>query len=248
MHTTTTDEDWPADNRNVITAHDHPPMHDSPLSGWRTSTAPEVVGSTPVFRVVGGPPTLRCGLATIFRAAGMHPAVGPVDEDSSDSAGSTVVTVAVHDRGELPRPFIPTSDRLQIAIAAAYEERTLVAALAAGYHGALDLAASPEAITIAVRAAVSGQCTLPYDVARRLALGCPTPDDTLGAREVTWLNRLVAGSSVLELAESEALSERAMYRRLSAIYQRLGVDSRSEAIAVASRAGLLGDRSAWQTA
>ncbi|MFR9753664.1 hypothetical protein ACL02S_21880 [Nocardia sp. 004] len=178
----------------------------------------------------------------------MHPEVGSLDEDSSDNSGSAVVSVVVHDRGELPRPLIPNGLRLRVTVAAAYEERTLVAALAAGYHGAVDLGTSPEAVITAVRAALYGQCTLPYDVARRLALGSPTPDDTLDAREAMWLNRLVAGSSVLELAESEALSERAMYRRLAEVYQRLGVASRSEAIAIASRAGMLGDRSVWQTA
>lgn len=241
-------EGWHANSRDVITGHESCPAENTKVFGCGSSASTEVVRPDSTYCIEGGSPTLRRGLAAILCAAGMHPDTASHNDDSLENSGTAAVTVVVHDRGEPPRPLIRAGPRLHVTIAAASEERTLVAALAAGYHGAIDIGESPEGIVIAVQAALNGQCTLPYEVARRLASGYPPPNGTLDPQEVTWLNRLIAGSSVLELAESEAFSERAMYRRLSEVYQRLGVASRTEAIAVASRAGLLGNRSMWRPA
>jgi DNA-binding CsgD family transcriptional regulator len=41
---------------------------------------------------------------------------------------------------------------------------------------------------------------------------------------------------MIQLAEEEGCSERAMYRRMRAVYDQLGVDDRAEAIALLARA------------
>jgi len=56
---------------------------------------------------------------------------------------------------------------------------------------------------------------------------------------LTWLSILANGGSVHDLAERVGYSERALYRLLHALYGRLGVSSRTEAILQASRRGLL---------
>ena len=61
----------------------------------------------------------------------------------------------------------------------------------------------------------------------------------LSARDVAWLRALADGVTVASLARASGYSQREMYRLLSALYARLGVDSRTEALLRADRAGLL---------
>jgi DNA-binding NarL/FixJ family response regulator len=56
--------------------------------------------------------------------------------------------------------------------------------------------------------------------------------------EVGWLADLAAGETVARIAHETGYSERAMFRRLREVYERLGVTSRTEAIVAAERLGL----------
>lgn len=53
------------------------------------------------------------------------------------------------------------------------------------------------------------------------------------------LRLLASGFSVAQIADEIGHSERVMFRRLHELYLHLGVRSRSEALVVAERAGLL---------
>lgn len=114
-----------------------------------------------------------------------------------------------------------------------------IAALAAGYHGVIDCHGSGAQIALAIRVALTGQVVLGQAVARQLAdrARADCGSDDLTEAEVRWLGALARGTSVVDLATSEAYSERAMYRRLSDLYRKMGVRTRGEAIAAASRHG-----------
>jgi DNA-binding NarL/FixJ family response regulator len=68
--------------------------------------------------------------------------------------------------------------------------------------------------------------------------GAHTPRPDVTEQEVGWLGDLAAGETVARIADEAGYSERAMFRRLREVYERLGVTSRAEAIVVAERLGL----------
>jgi DNA-binding CsgD family transcriptional regulator len=65
------------------------------------------------------------------------------------------------------------------------------------------------------------------------------PRLAISDREIEWLRTLAAGSTVARLAEGVGYSERAMFRLLRDLYQRLGVKSRTEALMLAQQQGWL---------
>src|SRR5437870_1483143 len=81
----------------------------------------------------------------------------------------------------------------------------------------------------------------PAGVAQALAAKLPAVEDPdwITHEELRWLSILVDGGTVHDLAEKVDYSERALYRLFHALYGRLGVSNRTEAILQASRRGLL---------
>lgn len=57
--------------------------------------------------------------------------------------------------------------------------------------------------------------------------------------EIEWLRAFARGARTAELAAAEGRSEREFYRILRRLWERLGVDSRTEAVALAARMGWL---------
>ncbi len=57
---------------------------------------------------------------------------------------------------------------------------------------------------------------------------CPLTD-----QEISWLRAIVEGDRVIDIAEASGYSERALYRALSDLWDRLGVENRHEALAMA---------------
>jgi DNA-binding NarL/FixJ family response regulator len=110
--------------------------------------------------------------------------------------------------------------------------------------GAVPLDAELEDVVATVWAAARGRALLPTTVARELASRAETgeavPD--LSEQQVRWLRALASSATVTSLAKSAGYSEREMYRLLSALYARLGVTTRTEALLRADRWGLLRER------
>jgi DNA-binding CsgD family transcriptional regulator len=52
---------------------------------------------------------------------------------------------------------------------------------------------------------------------------------------------LASGITTVKLATSIGYSEREMYRKLNALYKKMGVSNRAEALVLAARSGLIGD-------
>ena len=101
--------------------------------------------------------------------------------------------------------------------------------------------ADPGDIVAALSHAIDGWARLPVATVRALAAqwpGAHTPRPDVTDEEVGWLADLASGETVARIADATGYSERAMFRRLREVYERLGVTSRAEAILVAERRGL----------
>jgi DNA-binding NarL/FixJ family response regulator len=117
-------------------------------------------------------------------------------------------------------------------------------ALCHGATGTVDWSAEPEEIVEVLRVALEGRTRLPIEVARSLASewpGAHAPRPEFTEEEVEWIAELARGTAVARLADDTGYSERAMFRRLSDIYTRLGASNRAEAIVAAERLGLLSE-------
>jgi DNA-binding NarL/FixJ family response regulator len=113
--------------------------------------------------------------------------------------------------------------------------------LLAGAAGMVDQNASLEYICKVVRATVEGCMLLPADVCSAVSVRgeCDKPGIQESDHEISWLQALINGSTVSEIAEVEGYSEREMYRLLNSLYARLGADSRTRAIVYAAQRGLV---------
>jgi DNA-binding NarL/FixJ family response regulator len=106
---------------------------------------------------------------------------------------------------------------------------------------AVPMEAELDELVATVWAASLGRTLLPALVARELAARAETSEAVpdLSEQQLRWLRALAASATVTSLAKSAGYSEREMYRLLSALYSRLGVTTRTEALLRADRWGLL---------
>ncbi|WP_370643491.1 response regulator [Micrococcus sp. ACRRV] len=111
-------------------------------------------------------------------------------------------------------------------------EADILAALDAGTAGYLLKDAPAEQITDAVHRAVAGRPALTPDVAERL-LGRTTGStaaSALSAREIELLELIARGDTNREAARALFLSEATVKTHLVHIFQKLGVDTRTQAV------------------
>lgn len=116
-------------------------------------------------------------------------------------------------------------------------EADVRAALAAGAAGYLLKTAGPEEIADAVRRVARGLRVLPGELAAKLAEA--PPPDPLTPRERQILTELTRGASNREIAERMKISEATVKDHLTHVFEKLGVDSRTQAIATALARGLV---------
>src|SRR5215213_7861453 len=132
-----------------------------------------------------------------------------------------------------------------VALLRAVDTRGYASALAR-CTAAVPMEAELDELVATVWAASRGRTLLPALVARELAARAETsaavPD--LSDQQVRWLRDLASSATVTSLAKSAGYSEREMYRLLSALYARLGVTTRTEALLRADRWGLLREQPA----
>ena len=200
--------------------------------------------------LLGLHPVLERGLRVVLTEAGFD--VGDAGEDGGwdrESGGRMVVTVDED-------ASLQALEELQVRIPGLLSVVLLAQPSTWGYARALarctsavPVDAEVEDLVAAVRAAARECTVLPARVARQLAAGM-APDEgapVLSEQQVGWLRELVNGATVTSLARSAGYSEREMYRLLSALYARLGVTTRTEALLRADRWGLLRRRASQES-
>lgn len=201
--------------------------------------------------LMGLAPVYAHGLHTGLTAVGLDctvlpltlpPALPPTDEGSPTSgAGSATVLVVPSTSGAA----VPADTDARVAAVHVLPDASVQAysdALRAGATGAFPLDAELRDIVRIVLCAGAGQTLLPVDVARALNRPSVGRPPQLTDRDRQYLRLLADGATVAGISRRFALSEREMYRLLSATYRRLGARNRTEALLLAQRFDLLAEQ------
>lgn len=128
----------------------------------------------------------------------------------------------------------------RVLILTTYDTDTdILAAIEAGASGYLLKDAPPDDLAAAVRTAAAGRSALAPAVAMRLMDRMRQPASTLSSREIEVLELVADGLSNQQIAARLFVSQATVKSHLVHIYSKLGADSRTAAVAVAVRRGLL---------
>lgn len=112
-------------------------------------------------------------------------------------------------------------------------------AIEAGATGYLLKAERPDELFAAIRDAAAGRTALSAPVADRLLAQLRSPRPALSEREHEILGQLARGLGNREIARALFISEATVKTHLGRIYGKLGVETRSGAVAVAKERRLL---------
>lgn len=205
--------------------------------------------STPTIHVllVDDHPVVRAGLRALLEEEPTITVTGEAgngDEALRALADATlVVDVVVMDLQMGPGlGGIEATDRITAAhgppvlILTTYDTQAdITAALAAGATGYLLKDAPAETLRQAVRDAATGRPVLSPTVTAQLLKRLNAPTLALSPREIEILQRLSTGATNRELAKALFISEATVKTHLVHIYDKLGVDNRTQAIDQARR-------------
>ncbi|MFF6996262.1 response regulator [Streptomyces sp. NPDC008313] len=180
------------------------------------------------------------GLAVVAEAVTAEEAVARAAEGDIDvvlmdlrfgkGMGGAEATAAITARPGAPRVLIVTT----------YDtDADTLPAIEAGATGYLLKDAPPEDLAAAVRTAATGRAALAPTVADRLMNRLRTPLTTLTRRETEVLALVAEGLSNQAVAARLHLTEGTVKSHLARVYAKLGVDSRTAAVATASGLGLI---------
>jgi len=152
--------------------------------------------------------------------------------------GMDGITAIEHLRVEMPE--------IGVVILTTFNEDDLMRrGLRAGAKGYLLKDTSRERLFHAIQAAARGETLLAPEVLLKLLNGAENPPPTEGGmlklseREMEVLAAVARGERSKEIAFNLGISERTVKAHLASIYNKLGVDSRAAAIAIAAQRGLL---------
>ena len=115
----------------------------------------------------------------------------------------------------------------------------ILGAIEAGAVGYLLKDAPPQELLAAVRSTAEGDSALSPIVADRLMTRVRTPRTSLTPRELEVLQLVAAGASIRQIGQDLMLSEATVKSHLVHIYDKLGVRSRTSAVAAAREQGVL---------
>ena len=115
----------------------------------------------------------------------------------------------------------------------------ILGAIEAGASGYLLKDAPPTELVAAVRAAAAGQSALAPAIVTRLADRSRIPEGRLSPREVEVLGLVAAGRSNRQIGQDLFLSEATVKSHLVHIFGKLGVGSRTSAVASARASGTI---------
>ena len=128
----------------------------------------------------------------------------------------------------------------QVLVVTNYDtDADILGAIEAGAVGYMLKDAPPAELLAAVRSAAEGDSALSPVVADRLMTRVRTPRTSLAPREPEVLTLGAAGSSSQEIGHELMLSEATVKSHLVHIYAKLGVRSRTSAVAAAREQGVL---------
>lgn len=195
-------------------------------------------------------PVVRAGLRALFSAepdmeviaeaqtaeeAVVAAASGNVDLVLMDLQFGGVLHGAEATRQVRSRPGAP-----RVLVLTNYDtDADILGAIEAGASGYLLKDAPPAELIAAVRAAAAGESALAPAVASRLDTRTHAPETQLSLREAEVLGLVAAGRSNREIGQDLFLSEATVKSHLVHIFTKLGVTSRTAAVAKARDLGTI---------
>jgi DNA-binding NarL/FixJ family response regulator len=130
-----------------------------------------------------------------------------------------------------------------VMLTALRDERVLVDAIEAGVSGFLTKDLAVEDVVGAVRAAAAGEVLIPPDLLARLLPRLAPTGEAIGIdltnRERELLQRVAQGGTNKAIAHELHLSVNTIRNYVQALLTKLGAHSKLEAVAIATRAGLI---------
>ena len=202
----------------VLIADDHPIMRTGLTALFETEPSIEVVGA------VGTPEE------AVSEAERLHPEVVLMDLQFNGEFRGAEATRLIRALDDPPAVLILTN----------YDtDSDIITAIEGGAAGYLLKDAPPDDLIAAVQAAAVGQSALAPTVATRLLSRVRDAHAALSARELEVLTLVAEGQSNTDIAARPHLSETTVKSHLAHIYPKLGVASRTAAVAEARRAGLI---------
>ncbi len=187
------------------------------------------------FELVG---EAQDGSEAVQLAAELQPDVVLMDLRMPKMDGLTAIEMLQQEQPRIPVVILTTYN----------EDDLMVKGLRAGARGYLLKDTDRQTLFNTIRAAARGETLLqPEAIAKLLAQGSATAhvpaaariDCELSGRELEILTAAAQGDRSKEIAAALGISERTVKAHLASIYNKLGVDSRAAAVAVAGQKGLL---------
>jgi two-component system, NarL family, response regulator YdfI len=197
----------------------------------------------------------RAGLEALLAGRG-HAPVGGGSVNLADarrrledgSVQGVQVVLALVERGADPPRLTLTPDAAAqapalVALGEALPRGWAVRAVRAGVRAVLPRTASADAIAAAVEAAAAGLVVLPSDaladVPQGTAARSAAPPEPPSAREAQILALLAEGLVNKQIAARLGISRHTVKTHLAALFHKLGVSTRAEAVAAGARAGVI---------
>lgn len=213
----------------IVLADDHPVVR----AGIRA-----LLECEPEFEVVADASTP----AEAVRAAAEHaPDVVLMDlQFGAQPAVESAAGVRLLNGADATREIRALSNPPAVLVLTNYDtDGDILGAVEAGASGYLLKDAPPEELVAAIRAAAAGESALAPAIAGRLLARLRAPQESLSAREAEVLTLVAQGKSNTKIATELVISEATVKTHLAHIYTKLGVSSRTAAVAAARKSGAI---------
>ena len=202
----------------VLIVDDHPIVRAGLRALFGTESGVEVVGEA------------ATGEEAVALARHLHPDVALCDVRLGDGMDGVQTTGQLRALDPAPAVVILTTfDR----------DAEILGAVEAGAAGFLLKDAPSEQIVAAIRGAAAGQLVFSPELTTRVVNVMRAPRVKLTERELDVLRLLDTGASNREIAKALFVTEATVKTHLVHVFDKLGVDSRARAVAVARETGIL---------
>ncbi|MFF0815994.1 response regulator [Rhodococcus sp. NPDC003318] len=207
----------------VVLVDDHPVVRAGMRALLSSHEGVEVIGEA------------SSGAEAVDVVAALRPDVVLMDLRLGEGMDGVHATAAIAGHPDPPRVVVLTT----------YDTDTdILRAVEAGASGYLLKDSDPQVLVDAVWAAARGETVLDPDVAQRLYRRMRAPRAELSARETEIVGLVAKGLSNRAIAKELFVTEATVKSHLVHVFSKLGVDSRTAAVAVARERGVIdrGDR------